>query len=192
MTNSTNNISARISMSGKKAEEVASFKYLAATMCKDGTCSAEVRIRIASATAAMARLNRIWRFKTISFASKFKLCNSLVTSILLYGCESCTCMLILKKDPGFQNQVSEETSLHLLLRAKDQRLGAEQDQLPCGSTGTSSSTDGNFHGLCMSHATTSSPKPSFRTPWRVGDTVDGRGNPGWTTSKTGHPYPCQT
>ena len=31
----------------------------------------------------------------------------------------------------------EETSLHLLLRAQDQQLGEKQDQLPCGSTGTS-------------------------------------------------------
>ena len=45
-----------------------------------------------------------------------------------------------KKDPGFQNQVPEETSLHLFLGAQDQRLGAEQDQLPCGSTETSSGT----------------------------------------------------
>ena len=59
MTNSTNNISADISMNGQKLEEVTSFQYLGATLYKDGTCSAEVRIRIASAMAAMARLNRI-------------------------------------------------------------------------------------------------------------------------------------
>ena len=58
MTNSTN-ISAYINMNGQKLEEVTSFKYLGATLCNDGTCSAEIRIRIASATAAMARLNRI-------------------------------------------------------------------------------------------------------------------------------------
>ena len=61
MTNSTNNVSADISMNGQKLEEVTSFKYLGATLCKDGTCSAEVRIRIASAMVTMARLNRIWR-----------------------------------------------------------------------------------------------------------------------------------
>ena len=32
----------------------------------------------------------------------------------------------------------EETSLHLRLGAQDQQLGAEQDQLPCRSTGTTS------------------------------------------------------
>ena len=47
MTNSTNNVSADISMSGQKLEEVTSFKYLGATLYKGGTCSAEIRIRIA-------------------------------------------------------------------------------------------------------------------------------------------------
>ena len=62
MTKSTNNISVDIGINGQKLEGVTSFKYLGATLCKDGTCSAEVRIRIAScsAIAAMARLNRIW------------------------------------------------------------------------------------------------------------------------------------
>ena len=43
----------------------------------------------------------------------------------------------------------------------------------------------------MSHATTASPKPSFRAPWKAGDTVVGRGNVRWTTSKIGHPCSCQ-
>ena len=49
------------------------------------------------------------------------------------------------------------------------------------------SRDRNLHGLDMSHATTASPKPSFRASWRVGDAVVGRRNAGWTTSKRGHP-----
>ena len=87
MTNSTNSISADINMNGQKLVKVTSFKYPGATLGKDGSCSAEVRIRIASAAAAMARLNRIWRCNTISFASKFNLYKCLATSILLYGCE---------------------------------------------------------------------------------------------------------
>ena len=75
-------------MNGQKLEEITSFQYMRATLCKDGTCSAEDRIRIASAMAAMARLNRIWRCNTIGFASRFKLYKSLVTSIILYGYET--------------------------------------------------------------------------------------------------------
>ena len=41
MTKSTNNISADISMNGLKLQ-VISFKYLGATLSKDGTCSAQV------------------------------------------------------------------------------------------------------------------------------------------------------
>ena len=44
MTNSISNIGADISMNGQRLDEVTSFKYLGATLCKDGTCSAEVRI----------------------------------------------------------------------------------------------------------------------------------------------------
>ena len=78
-------------MNGQRLEDVTSFKYLGAILCKDGTCSAEVSFKIAlRAMAAMARLNRIWWLNTISFTSKFKLYKSLVTSILLYGCETWT------------------------------------------------------------------------------------------------------
>ena len=125
-------------MNGQKLEEVTSLKYLGATLCKDGTCS-EVRIRLASAMAAMDRLNRTWPCSTINFASKFKLCKFLVTSILLYGCE--TWILLAdsgKKAPVFRNQKPDVTSPHLLLGPRDQRLGVEQDQLPCRSTEISS------------------------------------------------------
>ena len=53
------------------------------------------------------------------------------------------------------------------------------------------SRDGNLHGSGMSHPTTASPKRSFGAPWRVGNDVVGRGNAGWTTSKSGHPCRSQ-
>ena len=43
----------------------------------------------------------------------------------------------------------------------------------------------------MSHAMTTSQKPSFKALWRVGDATVGRVNAGWTTSNSGHPCPCQ-
>ena len=46
----------------------------------------------------MARLNRIGRCDTISFASKFKLYKSFVASILLYGCELWTMLADSKKE----------------------------------------------------------------------------------------------
>ena len=90
MTNSTNNISAGISLNGEKLEAVTSFQYLGATLCEDGNCSAKVNMMFTSAMAALARLNRSWRCNTNSFASIFKLYKSLVTFILLHGCETKT------------------------------------------------------------------------------------------------------
>ena len=46
------------------------------------------------------------------------------------------------------------------------------------------SRDRNLHGSGMSQAMTASLKPSFRTSWRMGDTMVGSGNAEWTTSKT--------
>ena len=54
------------------------------------------------------------------------------------------------------------------------------------------SRDRNLHGSGMSHAATASPKPSFRVPWRVGDTVIGRGNGEWTTLKMDIPAYART
>ena len=41
-------------MNGQMLQELTSLKYLGAGLCKDGTCSAEIRIRIAFAVEAMA------------------------------------------------------------------------------------------------------------------------------------------
>ena len=82
-----NNSTINIYKNGQKLEEVTSLKYPGATLCRDGTCLAEIRIRISSATA---KLHRIWRSNTPSFASKFKLYESLITPILLYDCETWT------------------------------------------------------------------------------------------------------
>ncbi|KAH3815237.1 hypothetical protein DPMN_143759 [Dreissena polymorpha] len=54
--NSRTNISADITMNGEKLEEVTSFKYFGMTLLKDGSSTADVRIRNAISTAAMARL----------------------------------------------------------------------------------------------------------------------------------------
>ena len=123
--------SADINMNGQKLEDVTSFKYLVATLCKDGTCPAEICMRIAS---AMARLKRIWWPNTISFTSKFRLCKSLVMSILSYGCE--TWILLADSQKGIQ--ASETNCLRkLLISNLERKIGAEQDQLPYRPTGTS-------------------------------------------------------
>ena len=66
----------------------------------------------------MARLNRIWWCNTISFAGKFKLYEPLVTSILLYGCETWTLLTDFgkKKRKEKKIQMFETKCLRKLLR----------------------------------------------------------------------------
>ena len=66
------------------------FKYLGAMLTKDGRSTAEIKTRLAIATASMAKLYKIWSSKDIIFATKIKLYKTLVLSTLLYGCESWT------------------------------------------------------------------------------------------------------
>ena len=61
MINSNENQHADIYLYGYKLEEVEKFKYLGATLTKNGTCDQEVRIRLAQATSTMVRLTTIWK-----------------------------------------------------------------------------------------------------------------------------------
>ena len=134
MTNSTNQCRHCISMNGQKLEKVTSFKYQGASLCEDDTCSAEIRIRIASTMAAIARLNRICLFRKQVYVVQVSC--QLHSPPWLWNMDP-ACWLW-KKDPGFRKQVHEKTSPHLLLGSQDQQLGEEHNQLPCGSRGTSS------------------------------------------------------
>ena len=80
----------KIMMYGKALENVSNFNYLGATISDDATSKKEIRIRLATATSVMVKLEKIWRSKEIVFKIKFKLYKSLVLSTLLYGCETWT------------------------------------------------------------------------------------------------------
>ena len=88
------------------------MEYLGATLSSDGSSTKEIRTWIAMATAAMARLSRIWKSNKISFHTKFRLYKSLVVSILLYGCESWT----LVADTGKRLQAFENKCMRKLLQ----------------------------------------------------------------------------
>ena len=155
-------------MNDKQFEAVTSFKYLGATLCKNDTSSAEVGNRTAS---AMTRLNSIKWCNTISFASKLKLYKSLVTFILLYGCEAWTLLADSEKRiQAFEAKCIRNFSVFPTwstrpttgCRARSTSLWV------CKNLFLQLSRNGNLYGLGMSHAMTASPKPSFTAPWRVG------------------------
>ena len=90
MTNSANKTPAQIYMNGQQLEEVSAFKYLGATLTKDSRSTTEIKSRLAIATSIMAKLDKIWKNKNISFPTKMRLYRALVLSTLLYDCESWT------------------------------------------------------------------------------------------------------
>ena len=79
-----------IKMNNSCLEEVKTFKYLGSTVSSDGKSLSDIKSRIALATAALSNLAVLWSNRRISFRVKFKLYNSLVLSVLLYGSESWT------------------------------------------------------------------------------------------------------
>ncbi|KAH3807966.1 hypothetical protein DPMN_136314 [Dreissena polymorpha] len=66
----------------REAGKVTSFKHLAAIHFKDVASTAEFRIIIAIAAAAITRLSRYWTSCSISFLTKKRLYKSHVVSIL--------------------------------------------------------------------------------------------------------------
>ena len=103
----------------------------------------------------MARLIKIGRCNTLSFTSQFKLCKSLVTSILLYGCETWTMLAHSEK----RIQAFETKCLRKLLRISYLEHKTNDRDQRAGSTSLwvhrnlfwQLSRDGNLHGSAMSH-----------------------------------------
>ena len=89
ITNNTSGINTEIKVNGQKLETVTSFKYLGSVIT-DGGSKPEILSWIAQTTAALTRLKPVWIDKSISLSSKIRLMRSLVTSIVLYACESWT------------------------------------------------------------------------------------------------------
>ena len=89
MTNNTSGINTEIKVNGQKPETVTSFKYLGSVITDEGS-KPEILSMIAQTTAALTRLKPVWNDRSISLSSKIRLMRSLVTSIILYACESWT------------------------------------------------------------------------------------------------------
>ena len=85
MTNNTSGNNTEIKVNGQKLETVTSFKYLGSVIANSG-----FKPETLSRTAALTRLKPVWIDKSISLSSKIRLMRSLVTSIFLYACDSCT------------------------------------------------------------------------------------------------------
>jgi len=81
--------------SGQTVEAVDQFLYLGSAINSDGRSMQEIHRRIGIASGIMGRLSNVWQQSRLSLATKLRVYNSLVLSVLLYGCETWT---ILKSD----------------------------------------------------------------------------------------------
>ena len=87
MTSNTSDINKEIKVNGKKLETVTSLKYQGSVVSDEGS-KHEILSRITQMTAALTSLNPVWNDRSISLRSRTRLMRSLVTSIILYACES--------------------------------------------------------------------------------------------------------
>ena len=71
------------------------FVYLGSSINTDGRSTQEIHHRIGMVSGVMGRLSNVWQQSRLSLATKLRVYNSLVLSVLLYGCETWT---ILKSD----------------------------------------------------------------------------------------------
>jgi hypothetical protein len=78
----------KLKVGESEVEEVESFTYLGASVTKDGGGTADIKKRVALASAQFKRLSNIWQASDISKKTKTSLFKSLVLSVLLYGCET--------------------------------------------------------------------------------------------------------
>eukprot|EP00794_Sanderia_malayensis_P006629 gene6629-biopygen5401 len=83
-------IDENVEVGGAPLEQVQQFKYLGCTIHENGKSTAEVRIRTGMAKAEMTKLSTIWNSRKITFPVKLRLLTSVITSVLLYGCEAWT------------------------------------------------------------------------------------------------------
>ena len=61
---------ANIRNNGDILKEVGQFKYLGSIITKDGTSEADIRIRLATSTFALIRIQTIWKSTKVGFKTK--------------------------------------------------------------------------------------------------------------------------
>ena len=90
LTSNTDNTSADMTTKGQKFAEVDAFEYLGCTITMDGGLIVEIKMRLALAATAMAKLCRPWKSRDINFPTKLKLLRAIVLSVPLFGFEGWT------------------------------------------------------------------------------------------------------
>ncbi len=69
-------------------EIVDQFNFLGSMISNQGGCSVEIRRRIGMAKTSMCSMNKLWKDRNISKATKIRLVSSLIFPIATYACET--------------------------------------------------------------------------------------------------------
>ena len=110
MRNNGDVIRTPITVNGQQLQTVNKFKYLGAIISDEGS-RPEILARTALTTAALAKLQPVWKDQNITVGSKLRLLKALILSIFLYACESWTLTAELQR----KIQAIEMRSLRRLL-----------------------------------------------------------------------------
>ena len=82
------NDNSQVTIGNEPLQEVDKFVYLGCQISKDGDIRNEIGIRIGKAGAAFKNMEKVWNEDGMSLRTKLKLFNSIVLSVLMYGCET--------------------------------------------------------------------------------------------------------
>ena len=80
----------KIKLGNQELEQVPEFVYLGGTVTENGSCSADIKRRIALASAAFGKLQKLWKSAAIKRVTKVHLYEALVKPVALYGAECWT------------------------------------------------------------------------------------------------------
>ncbi|VDO49652.1 unnamed protein product [Schistosoma margrebowiei] len=99
-----------ITIDGKDLEDVKTFTYLGSIIDEHGGSDADVKARIGRAKAAYLQLRNVWTSKQLSTNTKFRIFNTNVKTVLLYGVETWrTTKAIIQKIQVFINSCLRKT-----------------------------------------------------------------------------------
>ena len=94
---SNEQITANITIDGKRLEQVRRFSYLGSVLTQDGRCDHDIRTRIVIAKEAFSRVRDLVTNTSISVGLRKRFIKAFVWSTLLYGCEAWNISKVMEK-----------------------------------------------------------------------------------------------
>ena len=79
---------AEIMLNGVTLKQVDKFKYLGSWITSDGSCSTDIKCRIAEAKTAFTEMRSILSNLKMPFKLRYRILNCYVIPIMMYGCEN--------------------------------------------------------------------------------------------------------